>query len=320
MKKKADTNIIKYSIVIPHFNSPASLEKLLASIPVREDIQIIVVDDYSTEHVDELNDLMKTQKHVMFYHNETGVKNAGTTRNIGIKHATGKWIFFADADDFFTDCFLSNIQKYYESNYDLIFFSPISCETSSGFISSRHLPYQYAIRKYLRQPNHNQEMILKYRYCSPCSKMILRDHLEKFSVDFEAVEVANDVMFSTKLSYFASSFNACDDPIYCITKSQGTLFTATNKDRLITRRNVFIKRCSFLIKHLPQKDWKKIRLSGKNQLLKSLTIGGFDIFIETYKLLRVHKIRLFTWENYDIYYGCMILLHKFIKQKYGENL
>ena len=33
-------------------------------------------------------------------------KGAGYARNIGLSHARGKWIIFADADDFFTaDCF-----------------------------------------------------------------------------------------------------------------------------------------------------------------------------------------------------------------------
>lgn len=39
--------MIKYSIIIPHYNAPHLLERCLKSIPVREDIQVIVVDDCS---------------------------------------------------------------------------------------------------------------------------------------------------------------------------------------------------------------------------------------------------------------------------------
>ena len=38
---------IIYSIVIPHYNIPDLLERALNSIPQREDIEIIVVDDNS---------------------------------------------------------------------------------------------------------------------------------------------------------------------------------------------------------------------------------------------------------------------------------
>ena len=36
-----------YSIIIPHYNSPNLLKRMLNSIPEREDIEIIVVDDCS---------------------------------------------------------------------------------------------------------------------------------------------------------------------------------------------------------------------------------------------------------------------------------
>lgn len=304
---------VKYSIIIPHYNSPATLEKLLSTIPIRDDIQVIVIDDYSTDYIDELNKLMASQKHVIFYRNDTGIKNAGTCRNIGLKYATGKWIFFADADDFFTPDFLSIAETYYESDYEVIFISPISLNLLTDLTSDRHLPYQYAIRKYSKNPNRRNEMVLKYRYCSPCSKMIKRSFLEKFNIEFEAVEVANDVMFSTKLSYCLSSFSTCSQPIYCITKSGGTLTTAVTKDRFAIRRSVFFNRCSFLRNNLTESDWRKTKISGKNLLIQAYKrVGGMKTFNETYKLLRKHKIRIATWENYDV-------LYQFWKLKNGKQ-
>ena len=48
-------NEYQLTIIIPHHNIPDLLRKLLASIPKRNSIQIIVVDDHSTEYVDQLN-------------------------------------------------------------------------------------------------------------------------------------------------------------------------------------------------------------------------------------------------------------------------
>lgn len=37
----------KYSIIIPHYNIPELLQRCLDSIPERDDVQVIVVDDNS---------------------------------------------------------------------------------------------------------------------------------------------------------------------------------------------------------------------------------------------------------------------------------
>ena len=42
-------NSVKYSIIIPNFNSGQLLGRLLESIPDREDIEVVVVDDKSTD-------------------------------------------------------------------------------------------------------------------------------------------------------------------------------------------------------------------------------------------------------------------------------
>lgn len=38
---------INYSIIIPHKNIPQLLQRCLDSIPIRDDVQVIVVDDNS---------------------------------------------------------------------------------------------------------------------------------------------------------------------------------------------------------------------------------------------------------------------------------
>jgi len=41
--------MIYYSFVIPHYNTPDLLQRLIDSIPQREDIEVIVVDDNSDD-------------------------------------------------------------------------------------------------------------------------------------------------------------------------------------------------------------------------------------------------------------------------------
>src|SRR5690625_3621526 len=95
------------SIIIPHYNSVNTLQKLLDLIPIKNDIQTIVIDDNSNEGVIKYDRLRtgKKYQHITFLENNTNVKGAGVCRNIGIKHAKGEWVLFADADDILMEGF-----------------------------------------------------------------------------------------------------------------------------------------------------------------------------------------------------------------------
>src|SRR5699024_3371812 len=112
------------SIIIPHYNSTSSLKKLINTIPDVNEIQVIIIDDHSdAEHK---NELIKFEKHfnrsnVEFYNNDPNKKGAGACRNIGLLHARGKWLLFADADDYFLEGFFDTVKKYFNSKCDVVF-------------------------------------------------------------------------------------------------------------------------------------------------------------------------------------------------------
>src|SRR5690625_3962554 len=104
------------TIIVPHYNSTDSLKKLLATIPKRNNIEIIVVDDKSKKKERNLYDELKASQefsHVMFLLNLTKIKGAGVCRNIGLRCAKGEWVLFADSDDFFVEGFYQIIKKYF---------------------------------------------------------------------------------------------------------------------------------------------------------------------------------------------------------------
>lgn len=117
-----DMNMINYSIIIPHKNIPDLLQRCLNSIPRRTDIQIIVVDDNSDpKKVDFEHFPGVGEKCVEVYFTKEG-KGAGYARNMGLKYAKGKWLLFADADDYFVDDLLPFFDEYVYSVLDIVFF------------------------------------------------------------------------------------------------------------------------------------------------------------------------------------------------------
>ena len=111
-----------FSIIIPHYNIPNLLIRCLASIPIRDDTEVIIVDDNSSgsdcyqHHFQDLN-----RPDVKFIRTTDG-KGAGFVRNVGLTYATGKWVIFADADDFFVDDFNNILDSYKDSDKDVIYF------------------------------------------------------------------------------------------------------------------------------------------------------------------------------------------------------
>ena len=138
------TKTMNYSIIIPHKNTPDLLQRCLNSIPRREDVQIIVIDDNSdTNKVDFENfpGLNDPYVEVVFGKNENGRKGAGYARNLGLERANGKWIVFADADDYFTDCFNNVLDTYKNDEENEVVYFKVTSDTN------RHLHQNNVLNK-----------------------------------------------------------------------------------------------------------------------------------------------------------------------------
>ena len=112
-----------FTIIIPHYNIPELLSRCLASIPERDDTQVIVVDDKSDEpSCNELHKLEKVFPAVSFLYAQEH-RGGGGARNLGLEHARGKYLLFADADDIFNGCISGILDEYAASWVDIIFFN-----------------------------------------------------------------------------------------------------------------------------------------------------------------------------------------------------
>lgn len=255
---------IRVSIIIPHYNSIDLLEKLLLSIPKEKELEIILVDDNSTEKKDRLLELVQERKDQLhFFQNEPGKNSAGRCRNIGLEHARGQWLVFADADDFFLPGFYDKIRKYFDSEYDIVWFVPTSMDLDTGGLSNRHVRYERMVREFIERKDLKSEVRLRYHQESPCSKMIRRRIVCENQIQFDTTMVANDIMFSIRCAYAAHLVEASEEKIYCVTKQEGTLTTAVNVEKFYVRLQVFLDKYHFLKSRLSKKEWQQLDLLGR---------------------------------------------------------
>lgn len=92
----------KLTIIIPCFNSSATLEEALVSIYVQDikiPFEIIIVDDGSTDNTKNLiKELAKKYEKVKYFFHEKNM-GGGTARNTAITKGDGDLIFCLDSDD-----------------------------------------------------------------------------------------------------------------------------------------------------------------------------------------------------------------------------
>ena len=102
------------------------LKRCINSIPRRDDIQIIIVDDNSSSDVVDFEQFPDLDRKVdLIFNKKQG--GAGLARNKGLEIAKGDWILFADADDFFAEDAFVLFDKYCLSDFDVIHYKHDSC-------------------------------------------------------------------------------------------------------------------------------------------------------------------------------------------------
>lgn len=218
-----------YSVIIPHKNILDLLGRCVASIPRRPDIQIIVVDDASDIAEQPWRDFQDAHKDICIVFTKEG-KGAGYARNEGLKRAEGKWILFADGDDFFYEGAFDRFGAWADSAHDVLYFLADSRDSDSLDPVEDRRPQ---IRKYIQEDDIDR---LRYRSIVPWGKMIRRSLIEDAGLRFAELEVSNDVMFSVRLGKAAQNPGIIrSEPLYCSTVRAGSLTRVRTTKRVIIR-------------------------------------------------------------------------------------
>jgi len=213
----------KYSVIIPHYNSPDLLVRCLASIPDIEDIQVIVVDDNSSpEKVDFAHFPGMERKHTQIIYNKES-HGAGHARNLALPHAKGKWLLFADADDFYTPDAWRLFEQYFDSPADIIYFGITSVDSDTMQPTERYKVYDRYIQAYASSQTEEDANWLRYRHDVPWGKMIRHDLVRANGIVFGESRYCNDTLFSCRCALAAKSIAVESKAAYCVTDTQTSL-------------------------------------------------------------------------------------------------
>lgn len=211
-----------YSVIIPFRDCTDFLYIACSSIPNRDDIQIIVVDN--AQNPIGADAIKNFGKNKIEYYISSPTKGAGCARNEGLKHAKGKFLLFLDADDYFTADAFSAFDKELNNDFDIVYFNATSIVLKTGMKGNRH----FAIDSKIKKAINGNEDVLRYQFVNPVCKMVRRELVEKRGIQFQEVPASNDLMFSVKTGHYASKVKAVDKIVYVITVGEvGSSLTRT---------------------------------------------------------------------------------------------
>ena len=259
---------INYSVIIPHHNTPNLLQRLIDSIPQRDDLEIIVVDDNSDD--DKKPNIVRNDVQ-LYYIDKDQTKGAGRARNVGLDHAKGKWLIFADSDDFFSGAISVLLDKYKDSENDIIYFKVEGRDSDTLQPVERGDVYNGRVEKYLKKKNKYSEEILRYCHYVPWGKIISKSLVDKYNIKFEEIRYSNDLMFSILIGHYAKRIEASSDVIYYITIRMGSLTNQVTLESCKCRFAVTVRRMRFL---WDNKKWHLIK-SMHPQLIKYRKLYGY---------------------------------------------
>ena len=233
---------INYTFIIPHKNIPDLLQRCLDSIPRRGDIQIIVVDDNSDpEKVDFEHFPGVGEACVEVYFTKEG-KGAGYARNVGLRHAKGKWLLFADADDYYIENFIAVLDVYIDSSYQIIYYN-VSSNIRGEKDRTAYIAQLYA--GYLEGKVDLLE--IKFLIWVPWNKMFLTEFIVCNNLQFEEIPVGNDAFFSLLSSLYANRVIVINDRLYCNTYNNNSItFSVRTFNRELDYLDINIKINKFL--------------------------------------------------------------------------
>ena len=209
-----------YSVIIPHFMRDGNtnvLSRAVDSVPERDDIQVIVIDN---SLIPIPNDLFHSRHNVTILYSPNERK-AGGARNVGIDNSDAKWFLFLDADDFFTEKAFESFDKFLDSDYDLVFSlkrsvygDDITKPAHRGDFTSN------LVRKFIKT---GDDTDLRINYPSPCAKMVRSALVVENNIRYDEVPASNDVMFALKVGLAAKKIGADPVETYTVTTTAGSI-------------------------------------------------------------------------------------------------
>lgn len=212
------------SVIIPVYNVGALLRKSVNSViaQMRDDCEIIIVDDGSSDDSGQICDEYSNSKNVRVIHKANG--GLSSARNAGIEVAKGDFLLFLDSDDYIRPGsieLLVNLIKQ-AGKFDFIQFryDEVSDYSDCQEVNEVHALYSTTDRRQMFE----RKIALGGIGASACTKLISRDVFR--TLRFKEGIIHEDEQFTIHLINHAKRAIYISNQLYMYVQRPGSIITS----------------------------------------------------------------------------------------------
>lgn len=205
---------ILVSVIIPTYNCESEVFKCINSVinQTYNQIEIIVVDDCSSDNTAKEIDNIKKTTNIIFLKNK---KNMGVSysRNMGLQQAKGEYVMFLDGDDYLDDNTVEETLNFaLENNLEIVKFNYVKEIYGLSIYNKGTFEHQRVlINKDFREIY--LKMLDGYAFSSCCFQLIKLSILKNLTFE-QNLTYGEDMLFSLNLYTKTNSFGYYDKPFY----------------------------------------------------------------------------------------------------------
>lgn len=205
------------TIVMPIYNAGVYLRPCIESILAQTftDFRLLAIDDGSTDgSLEVIQEFAALDERVVLMQNRENI-GAAKTRNRGIDVARGKYLAILDADDYYEKRFL---QRYYNAaetaQADIVFGNMVIHDMQTGEKTIPQKPKDI-IAEMVKGfcPKNFGNVLFQICFVGPTTKLIKRNHIEKYQLRFQDLPNSNDVYFGLITLALANKAVYIDEPL-----------------------------------------------------------------------------------------------------------
>lgn len=310
------------SIVIPIYNMSNSIEKTVESLLCQtyKNIEILLIDDGSKDESYKMClDLQKKDKRIKAFHQEN--KGSGPARNLGIEKATGKFIYFPDADDYIEKDTIQRLINYEnKNNVDLIVFGYKNIDVNGKLLFEKKYNNEMFDGEFIRN-DYSEYYSSNGKYTiqgAPWNKFFVLDVIKRNNIEYPSLRRHQDEAFIAKYVAYIKSVLFVDDVLYTyyvndlsrqwdkypITyfENIGLLFDERKKNLLVWNKNdlkthnlVYLEYIYGIIKSLELSFSKKYQFNFKSRVKWLREKRNSILFDEIPKKIKIRFYQRIIW-------------------------
>lgn len=204
----------KVTIIIPAYNAEKDIHRCLSSVEKQSysNLQVLIINDGSTDQTEAICQeyCRRSNKFILLNGSHRGVSAA---RNLGINHASGKYLFFMDADDELTPNGIEILMKYHSAGEWIIGNYKMVDVIRTGHATT----HQQYFREDIHYGNVDElpKLCISRNFNCVWGKIYQKDIIDKNGILFnEDSDYGEDLMFNADYFPFIKTFVILKEVVY----------------------------------------------------------------------------------------------------------